>query len=824
MRTEKLKVVAIAIIVQAGFVNFSFAQDSNQQIEAIEEIITLGTRTKGRTALETTAPIDVFNEDALEKTPSADLNDALRTLVPSFSVNRQPVNNGNTFVRPAKLRGLPADKTLILINGKRRHRSALVDLSSEGVRGSQAPDLATIPAAAVKSIEVLRDGAGAQYGSDAIAGVINFHLRDASEGGSVSVRSGSTFEGDGDNLTVSANIGLPLGQSGFINLTGEYTDTKFTSRGEQTSAAVAYAADPMNPEFAAAVDFSSPLQEYGSPNSDAMRLFINAGYDISGSMTWYGFANYSDGSGDGDFYYRSPGGAGGVQNSLFTDLDDGMGGIANFSNVFPAGFTPRFAGNITDIGFTTGIRGESDQLSWDFSGQYGNNELDYSISNTVNPSLGESSPTSFRVGSLEQTEWALNADFVYALPVEGFSSGELSIAFGAEIRDEEYAIGEGELASYEVGPFNAPVGSNGFPGYSPEQAISTSRSSYGAYVDLEADVTDRLLLNAAFRFEDFDDFGSSFDGKLAGRYSLTDNLNLRASAGTGFHAPSTGQLGTINIATTVENGVAASAGTYPSSSDVAQHFGARDLEPEDSVNYAAGFAWSPTDEFSLTVDYYRIELENRIGLSASFTVTDADRLVLAALGVPNAATLGSVRYFANDFDTTTQGFDAVATYSTDNSLGDFQLQVSFNWGETEITKLNTRVNDNGDPIITLDEEQVHDIENVLPSTRLIIGAQQYFGDRWSVFLRATNWGSWANACCGNGPTIQEYDGQMLFDLDVSFQITDNFRISAGGNNILDEYPDRDLVEFGGFTGQVYDLEAPYGFNGGSYYMKLGYTF
>jgi len=309
MNTKKLLVAVLAIGLQAGITNYGFAQESDQQVKVIEELITLGTRTKGRTALETTAPIDVFSADELAKVPSADLNDALRTLVPSFSVNRQPVNNGNTFVRPAKLRGLPADKTLVLINGKRRHRSALVDLSSEGVRGSQAPDLATLPAAAVKSIEVLRDGAGAQYGSDAIAGVLNFHLRDAREGGSVKVRAGSTFEGDGDNITVSGNIGLPLGSSGFINLTGEYADSDSTSRGEQTPEAITFAADPANAAFAAAVDLSSPLQEYGSPNSNAVRFFVNAGHDISDSMTWYGFANYSDGEGDGDFYYRSPGGA-----------------------------------------------------------------------------------------------------------------------------------------------------------------------------------------------------------------------------------------------------------------------------------------------------------------------------------------------------------------------------------------------------------------------------------------------------------------------------------------------------------------------------------
>jgi len=824
MNTTKLVAAVVAVGLQTGFADSSLAQDAVQQDEVVEEIITLGTRTKGRTALETTAPIDVFSADQLARTPSADLNDALRTLVPSFSVNQQPVHNGNTFVRPAKLRGLPSDKTLVLINGKRRHRAALVDLSTEGVRGSQAPDLATLPVAAVKSVEVLRDGAGAQYGSDAIAGVLNFHLKDANEGGSVQVRSGSTFEGDGDNFIVSGNIGLPLGDSGFINLTGEVTDSDFTSRGEQTSAAVAFAADPANAAFAAAVDLTSPLQEYGAPNSSATRFFVNAGYDISGTTTWYGFANYSDGEGDGDFYYRSPGGAGGVGNSLFTDIGDGMGGIANFSNVFPAGFTPRFFGDTEDVGLTTGFRGESGKLGWDFSAQYGSSEIDYSINNTVNPSLGESSPTSFNIGSLTQTEWALNGDFVYAVPVASFSSGELSVAFGAEYRDEEYEIGEGELASYQAGPFQAPVGSNGFPGYSPDQAITTSRSSYAAYVDLEADVTDRLLLNVAFRFEDFDDFGSSFDGKLAGRYSITDTLNLRASVGSGFHAPSTGQQGTLNVATTVESGVAESSGTYPSTSAVAQFYGAQDLEPEESLNYAAGFAWSPTDELTLTLDYYRIELDNRIGLSSTFAVSAADRVVLATLGVVNAATLGSVTYFTNDFDTTTQGIDIVATYGMENNLGDLQFQASFNWGETEVTSANNRQNSQGNTINTVNDEQRFDVENVLPETRLILSAQQFVGDEWSFFLRASRWGDWANACCDNGPSIQNYDAQWLVDLAATYQITDNFHISAGADNIFDEFPDRDTIEFGGFTGQVYDLEAPFGFNGGSYYVQLGYDF
>ncbi len=824
MNTTKLLAAVIVVGLQAGLAENSLAQDSAQQDEVVEEIITLGTRTKGRTALETTAPVDVFNAEALAKAPSADLNDALRTLVPSFSVNRQPVNDGGTFVRPAKLRGLPADKTLVLVNGKRRHRSALVTLANEGVRGSQAPDLATIPVAAVQTIEVLRDGAGAQYGSDAIAGVLNFRLKDASEGGSLRVRSGSTFEGDGDSIIVSGNIGLPLGDNGFISLTGEFTESDSTSRGEQTSAAVAFAADPANAAFAAAADFSRPLQEYGAPNSDAIRFFVNAGVDVSDSMSWYGFASLSDSGGDGDFYYRSPGGAGGVGNSLFTDISDGAGGIANFSNVFPAGFTPRFFGELQDLGLTTGLRGETGKLGWDVSGQYGSSEIEYSINNTVNPSLGESSPTSFNVGSLEQTEFALNADFSYAVPVASFDSGELNVAFGAEYRDEEYSIGAGELASYQVGPFQAPVGSNGFPGYSPDQAVTTSRSSYAVYLDLEADVTDRLLLNGAIRFEDFDDFGSSFNGKIAARFSATDNLNLRASFGTGFHAPSPGQQGTLNVRTTVESGVAASAGLYPASTAVAQFYGAVALEPEDATNYAAGFAWTPLDNLTLTIDYYRIELDDRIGLSSSFAVSDADRLTLASLGVVNAATLGAVSYFTNDFDTETTGIDAVATYDTDNALGSLQLQASFNWGETKVTSRNNRQNANGDPIDTVNDEQVFDIRNIIPETRLIIGAQQFIGDKWSVFVRASRWGDWANACCGNGPSIQEYDAQWLLDLDVSYQITDNLAINVGANNLFDEFPDRDTVEFGGFTGQVYDLEAPFGFDGGSYYLQLGYDF
>lgn len=824
-----LPIFCSVLALQLSLSTGAFAQESDSSTarsytNLLEEVITIGTRKKGRTALETTAPVDVFNSDSLAKSPSSDLNETLRTLVPSYSVNQAPVNNGSTFVRPAKLRGLPTDKTLVLINGKRRHRSAVVDLSTEGVRGAQGPDLATLPSIAVKSVEVLRDGAGAQYGSDAIAGVLNFQLKDAREGGSLKIKSGSTFEGDGDNVTVSANVGLPLGEEGFLNISGEFTDSKFTSRGEQTAAAVAYAADPANADYAAAVDLSKPVQEYGAPNSGATRIFVNAGYEINDSVSWYGFANYSDGEGDGDFYYRSPNGAGGVGNSLFEPLTDGNGNTADFNTVYPGGFTPRFYGDTEDVGLTTGILGETGDLGWDVSVQYGSNKIDYSLKETINPSLGLASPTSFYVGSLKQTEWAINTDFSYVVAVDAFSSGELSVAFGAEYRDEEYEIGAGELASYQVGPFSGPVGSNGFPGFSPDQANAYSRNSTGFYLDLEADVTDALLLNAAFRYEDFSDFGDSFDGKIAARYSITDNFNLRGSVGTGFHAPSTGQQGTINISTSVESGVATSSGTFPSSGAIAQQFGAQDLTPEEAMNYAIGFAWTPTDAVTVTVDYYRIELEDRIGLSSAFNVSDADRSVLAGLGVVNASTLGSVRYFANDFDTTTQGIDAVVTYQTENRLGGLEAQLSFNWGDTVIDRRNTRKNASGETIVTLDDEQAYDIENILPDSRLILGLQQYIGDNWSVYLRATRWGEWSNSCCGNNPTVQNYDADWLVDLDISYDITENLSVSFGGNNIFDTYPERDRVEFGGFTGQVYDLEAPYGFNGGTYYVQLGYEF
>ncbi|NOZ42291.1 MAG: TonB-dependent receptor [Alphaproteobacteria bacterium] len=826
--------------------------------------MTIGTRAKGRTALTTAVPVDVFNANAIGKAPTEDLNDALRTLVPSYNVNREPVNNGATFIRPAEMRGLPTDKVLVLVNGKRRHKSALVKLSGGGNRGGQGPDLATIPAAAVKSIEVLRDGAGAQYGSDAIAGVINFRLKNASDGGSLEARAGSTYKGDGNSIFVTGNSGFALGDKGFIDGTFEFVKSDPTSRGEQDPSSIARA--KVDPAFAAAVDLSKPVQIYGAPNSKAIRFFVNSGYNITDNTSFYAFGNYASSKGDGDFYYRNIGG------SIFTKVRNKTGKIVSFLGQFPAGFTPRFFGAVKDYSVVAGLKGDAGQLSWDVSSQYGADKIDYNIKNTVNPSFGPGSQTSFYLGSLKQAEFAANTDFVYSLPVEALAS-DLNIAFGSEYRNESYTIGSGEPASYQVGPYAHPdpfnfsitqaeanasatdnltgpacllpglktvgtpcpandpvnavlanIGANGFPGYPPSFSGKTSRNSYAAYIDVEADLTDRLMLDLAGRYEKYDGFGGNFNGKIAARYTVSDGLNVRASYGTGFHAPSVGQIGTTNVGTRIINGKPTAAGIFPANSPVSKLFGARNLVPERAKNYSVGFSWAPEGNFQLTVDYFRIELRNRISFSSEFALTDADRAALVKLGVAGGSNIGLVSFLTNDFSSRTQGVDVVALYDLESSLGNTKFQLSFNLTDTKITAANRNVDSNGNKIMVVNDEMRFDIENNQPKTRTIISVTHNFNDKWSVFTRATRWGKWAQSCCGNNPNIQRYGAKWLFDLNVSYQVSDAVRISAGANNIFNTYPDRDHVEFNGYTGQIYDLEAPFGFRGGSYYLDVKYDF
>jgi iron complex outermembrane receptor protein len=771
-------------LIAVAHAQLGFAQDAaDSAAPELEEIVSIGTRTQGRTVLQTTVPVDVFTEEELTAVASTDMTDIVSTLVPSFNVSRQPISDGATFVRPPQLRGLDSDKTLVLVNGKRRHRAALVLL---GGFGSHGPDLATIPPIALSSVEVLRDGAAAQYGSDAIAGVMNFNLRTNADGATVNFSTGEYSEGDGSQYKVAGNIGLPLTANGFVSLSGEYSSNDPTSRGGPYDLAIAQSGeipsaaaaagnsdvpgfaginpvDRYGPDAMTELDLNSdgivdslllgsdgirddtdtrfadnlsmPEQVWGAPEQESLRTFLNAGIDFRDSMYGYMFANFSKSEGSGDFFHRRPG----VSQLYPLRLEDGT--IYNPRDVHPAGFTPRFAGDVTDYSTVLGVSGEfTGGLGYDFSGRYGESEIDYTLRSTLNPSLGPNSPTEFRPGSLTTKEYSVNADFTREFDVD--MAGPLVLSFGVEYRDEGYIIGSGGASSYAVGPYAVadpwnfeitqaevdadpgdsltqlecripglesigtlcpagdpinnvvPVGSNGFPGYSPEIASDFSRNSTAAYAEVETQLTERFLINAAGRFEDYSDFGSNSDFKVSGRFVLDGNGDyaLRASVGTGFRAPTPGQISTTNVSTRIDpNGQPIAEGIFPATHAASQLFGSVPLAPEDSFQWTAGFTMQPLERFTLTIDYYRIELDDRIVLSSDFAVGPAEVAALEALGVPGANTIGQVSFFTNDLDSETQGVDVVATYQMDWNSGAYtMLSASTNYNQTEIAARKPR--------------------------------------------------------------------------------------------------------------------------------------
>jgi iron complex outermembrane receptor protein len=841
----------------------------NAASDNIEKVIITGSRGAPRSIADSAVPVDVFSEEDLVAVPFTDTNDILKTLVPSYSLGRQPISDGGSFIRPASLRGMPTDKTLVLINSKRRHRSALVQIGGSGTQGA---DIATIPSSALKGVEVLRDGAAAQYGSDAIAGVINFQLKDNSEGGSLSVDMGQYYEGDGEQFTVTGNIGFALGDKGFFSLSGEISDTSSTNRGEQYCESWA-CVDVNSADFLTGLDTSlsgyseeafiagladanlggeDVVQPWGQPNNSATRLFFNSGYEFSDTMRLYAFGNYSASEGDGSFYYRYPG------NGTIEDIRLENGSLYSPLEKFPGGFTPRFTGEITDFSLVSGLEGEfANEMTYDFSARYGSNKIEYTLENTINPSMGPDSPTKFHPGDLINEELQLSADFTQFFDM-GFST-EVVLAFGLTYMEESYELVEGDPDSYSVGAYSSPdphgfcnddgsastdglavisagstldctdsddavytavgVGSNGFPGYSDIYSETYDRDMAGIYVDLSTDVTDALFLQGALRYEDYSDFGSELVGKVAFKYSLTDDVNLRGSVGTGFRAPTPGQQGTTNVSTRLPDGLPVATGLFPALSSVGQALGADALKPETSLNYSLGMAGS-FDALSLTVDFYRIELEDRFYAVSTIDVsTDPDSgdaydkyLALVAAGVDGANTIGGVNYFQNAFDTVTDGMDIVATYTMDDTI----LTGSLNYNSTEI---------DSDASLYLNSEDEYDLENALPKWRGVLSAKHSF-DMLSVLIRANFYGTYENAINSSATVVQEYDAGVMFDLELNYQINDGLSLAAGARNIFDTYPEKDGVNGSSddCCGAVYWSGNNVDWQGGYYYARLNYVF
>ena len=865
MRSTASKFLALSLAVPAAALSLSLGA---QEAGEIEEVVITGVRGKPRTVQDSPVPVDVFSSEDLENVEFTDMNDIVRTLVPTYNLSREPISDGASFIRPATLRGLPTDKTLVLVNGKRRHRAALVRIGGSGVQG---PDLATIPAAAIGGLEILRDGAAALYGSDAIAGVMNFQLKTNDSGGSLFVTSGEYYEGDGSNTTIGGNIGFSVGDGGFLSISGEHYTADATYRGNQYCGSwfcldpdgaaydsfiadgrpdrIAYATDP---DFLAATASASlegdVVQPWGNPNAERTSIFFNAGMPVSETVDFYAFGNYTESESDGSFFYRYP------YNGTIEELREPDGSIYFPLEKYPGGFTPRFFGEVEDMSLVAGLTSSAEgALGWDVSVRTGESSIDYTLANTINPSMGPESPTSFKPGTLTNTETQFQVDLSYAL------SDTLTILGGASYLDEEYDIGEGEADSYRVGPYAASdpwgfcsgdsptaagqavidagstldcsdsddpvyravgVGSNGFPGYSPAFSDVYSRDSFAVYAELNADVGDSLFVQGAVRYEDYSDFGSETIFKLAGNYSINDSMSLRASYNTGFRAPTPGQQGTTNVSTRLPNGFPVAVGLFPASGTVAQTLGATDLKPETSSGFSVGVTGS-VGSADFTIDYYTIDVDDYFNavstrdVSSDPTAGDAysNFLALDAAGVAGANTIGGVNWFTNAYDVGVSGVDAVVTLPIDSDLGTTDITLTYGYNKFEF---------NSSPDGFLNAEAQHDIANFDPNTRFILQANHKI-DNIGVNLRGSYWGEGSNrASSSDDSAIQTFGSIFMTDLSLSY-FGDGYTISAGGMNIFDEYPDKDSIS-DYCCGRIYPSASGISWQGGRWYVKAEYLF
>jgi iron complex outermembrane receptor protein len=831
--TSKQKVPVVAGGV--GTADFSLAA----KLE--EEVFVTGSRSEARSVTESMAPIDVLSAREFEGLTGADLSDQLRTLVPSYNVNTQPISDASTIVRPASLRNLAPDHTLVLINGERRHRAAVIYWLGNGVAdGAQGPDLSAIPSVALRQVEVLRDGASAQYGSDAIAGVMNFMLKDSRKGGSIELRGGTYKDGGGDAFSIAGNKGLPLGEHGFASLTFEYAGSDPTDRSVQRDDAALLTS-------VGNTHVKNPAQPWGSPKiEDDLKLWANTGYLFGGGQQLYAHGNYVSKKVTGGFYYRNPNTRGGVFSGdggatlLIGDVLDARDGVLDgsagcpqvtvtggvpdqaalarvfadpncfsFQELFPGGFTPQFGGNVRDYSALAGVRGQTaGRLSWDASVGIGSNEVQFFIFNTVNASLGPDTPTSFDPGLYKQDETSVNLRLGY--PV----NNTVHVAGGLEWRDEKFTIGVGQQESWFNGPFaeqGFSAASNGFPGFSPISEGNWSRSNFAGYVDLEANRASKWNVGVAARFEHFADFGSTLNGKLAGRYSFNPNVALRGSVSTGFRAPTPGQSNAYNVSTQFDlvRMDLVNNGTIPATSPVAALRGGKPLKAEKSINLSLG-AVLRLGKVHITTDYFRIDMSDRLAVTQNFALTPEEVEGLLAEGITSARSITNFRFFTNDFETTTQGIDVVATYSAGNT--DFNLL--FNRTDTKVTAFNPD---------TLSESRIQQLQEALPTTRGSLTITHAIKDL-RLLGRASSYSGWFDV-----DDAVSYDGPLfsarhfLLDLEAAYTWNKHVTLVVGGQNILNHYPDENPGARAG-VGNLYSQYTPFGFNGAFWYGRIKYDF
>ena len=834
----------IALVIALAMGNIAIAQENPPasadttsaetdilaDVVVLEELVVTGSRARPRSVAESAVPIDVVAGEDFVNQGGVDLPDLLRNVVPSYNVNLQPISDAATFVRPANLRGLAPDHTLVLVNGKRRHRGAVISWWPTGVSdAAQGPDISPIPAIALKRVEVLRDGASAQYGSDAIAGVMNFQLKDNHKGASFQLKPGIFQAGDGFTYSVAGNVGLGNDRT-WLNLSAEYGNADETDRAVQRADATRLSA--------LGKDIPDPAQPWGQPIiRNDVKLFANYSASINDNVEFYGHGNFASKEGEGGFYFRNPNERHGVysidkgETLLIGSLSGGdvpVVPIANdvphpdslrqvfddpdlftFQELFPNGFTPRFGTNTQDRALLAGIKGAKSLLSWDFSASYGRHKADFFINRTINASLGPDTPTSFDPGAYIQTDTNFNFDVTYPFSERFF------FATGLEYRVEKFEIVSGEPKSYEVGPlarYGFLPSSNGFPGFSNVAAGAWRRSNWAIYGDAEWNPQDNYLVGVALRFENFEGFGSTLNYKLATNYGVNENVKVRASFSTGFRAPTPGQQNAYNE--TTESGeddegnlILVNKATIPSTHPAAALVGGDVLQPEKSVNISAGtiVTLAPV---SVTFDYFNIVLKDRLTTSQDFKLDeldDAQREQLRAAGITN---LQEFRFFTNNFETRTQGIDIVLT-APFGSKG--ELSLAYNFTQTEVPKYDRDL---------VNQKRITLLERGLPRHRGNVTLTHSPTDNWRALGRVSYYGSWDEWDWGH----QIFGSAILLDLESSLSLGMGSTFTIGVQNAFNTEPTSYENVISGEDpatglGRPFGAHSPYGFGGAFWYGK-----
>ncbi|NWB28195.1 TonB-dependent receptor plug domain-containing protein [Pseudomonas gingeri] len=787
-------ILSAHLLTAAGAIIFSpaaVAEADNTTADApkLDTVIVTGTRAQERTASASLSPIDVISGDSLRSSGSDELGTVLARLIPSINFPRPSLVDGAELVRPAQLRGLSPDQVLVLVNGKRRHTSAFVNLGGAVGRGSAPADLNAIPLSAVDHIEVLRDGASARYGSDAIAGVINVILKSSDHGGSISSKFGEYKKGDGIQRQIGGNSGFALGDNGFFNLSGEGADNDYTNR----------AGKDYRPASVGSTTYGQQVFRQGEPSTNEGKLQLNSAYSFNDAAELYSFGGYSKRRGETAAFYR----ASNAPN--------------NNPAIFPNGYLPLIRGNLEDTSLVVGLRGLlADDWHYDLSANYGKNQYELSTE-TINTSLGLNSPRKFDNGTLSNDQRQLNFDLSREFN-PGWLPYPVSVAVGAEYLRQGYQISAGQPESYYQS------GSSGLGGFRAADAGSYSRHNFAQYLDLETNFTEKLSASAAVRHEDYSDFGSNVSGSLSARYDFTPRVAVRGSISNGFRAPSLAQQNFTYTSSQLIGPTIQEAGTFAANSQVARLLGAEDLKAEKSRNYSLGLVLEPTDNLTVTADVYRIDIRDRISLSSNLVLNNAAINYLQANGVGNI-NYTTARYFTNATNTSTNGIDLVANYryQLDNGVR-WNSTLGYNYNHTKVTDVKDNpaiLNQLGVNLVRVDRrEKLGLLGDTTPQHKLTLGNDLSFGN-WVLHSNLVRYGEFTSYQA-DAINDQTFKAAWLLDLAADYKLK-QWTFTLGGDNVTDKYPEK-LSAYANSGGNLaYSTYSPYGYSGAFYYGKVTYN-